>query len=31
MQVGLGLSDRERDVLKVGGKLAAIKDKQVKK
>jgi hypothetical protein len=31
MQVGLGFSDRERDLLKVGGKLVAIKDKQVKK
>jgi len=27
----LGFSDRERDVLKAGGKLAAIRDKQAKK
>jgi hypothetical protein len=31
MQVGLGFSDRERDMLKVGEKLVAIKDKQFKK
>ena len=31
IQVELSLSDRERDVLKAGGKLAAIRDKQAKK
>jgi hypothetical protein len=30
MQVELGLSDREKDIVKAGGKLAAIKAKQVK-
>ena len=31
IQVELSLSDREKDVVKAGGKLAAIKDKQTKK